>query len=306
MLSRILEICNENRFISLRRGFIVIKEGNTELGSVPLDDIAVLILSAQSITLTKNILNALAEKGCITILCGKNYLPQGMVIPEYSHYQFTKILKNQIDASLPFKKRIWQQIVIQKIKNQSLCLKYTGQTENSKEIEHIAQLVDSGDTKNREAYAAKQYWKYLFGTDFRRDREASGINSMLNYGYAVMRAGMARAVCSAGLTPALGVHHDNKLNQFCLVDDLFEVYRPLVDLLVYNLVHNKEVELTPDVKKTLAKSLEIMVDTAEGKSTAVRSMEYYVASYVNALDFKKPVINLPDWSVNQNGITIIE
>lgn len=304
MLNRVLEIAEENRYLSLNRGFIVIKNKDCELGSVPLDDIAVLLLSAQSVTITKNILNALSERGCITVLCGKNYSPQSMVLPEATHYLFSKIVKTQINASLPFKKRIWQQIVIKKIRNQALALKFCGK--ENKLIEKIAKMVDSGDTKNREAYAARMYWKILFGEDFIRDKNGDGINALLNYGYAVMRAGMARAVCSAGLFPALGIHHDNNLNQFCLVDDLFEIYRPMVDLIVFKMIENGESELVPESKKILVKALQIKVRTSEGISSAVRSMQYYAASYVRALEEKHPALDLPDWEDNADGITIVE
>ena len=255
MLNRVLEIAEENRYLSLKRGFIVIQQGNEELGSVPLDDIAVLLLSAQGVTLTKNVINALSEKGCITIFCGTNYIPLSMVLPIASHTYFTKIIKNQINATEPFKKRVWQQIVIQKIKNQSLSLGYTKKPEAEK-LKMIADTVKSGDTDNREAYAAKLYWKALFGESFIRDKNGDGINAFLNYGYAIMRAGMARAICAHGLLPALGIHHDNNLNQFCLADDFFEIYRPLVDNLVYKLWENEERELTPQNKKILVEGVE--------------------------------------------------
>ena len=112
MLNRILEICEENRYVSLNRGFVVIQHGTEILGQVPLDDVSVLLLSAQGITLSKNILNALAERGCVTVLCGKNFIPQSMVLPVANHCLFTKIIKNQINASEPLKKRVWQQVVI--------------------------------------------------------------------------------------------------------------------------------------------------------------------------------------------------
>ena len=184
MLNRVLEIHEENRYLSLNRGFIVIQHGSEELGRVPLDDVGVLLLSAQSVSFSKNILNALAEKGCVSVLCGKNYTPQSMVLPVYSHYLFAKILKNQINSSLPFKKRIWQQVVVKKILNQALTLRLCGK--DSGFLERIATTVKSGDSDNREAYAARLYWKSLFGKEFTRDKDLEGVNSFLNYGYAIM------------------------------------------------------------------------------------------------------------------------
>ena len=255
MLNRVLEIAEENRYLSLKRGFIVIQKGTEELGSVPLDDIAVLLLSAQGVTITKNVLNALSEKGCITIFCGQNYIPLSMVIPIASHTYFTKIIKTQINASEPLKKRIWQKIVIQKIKNQALSLRYCNKENDATLIEKISKMVKSGDPDNREAYAARMYWKFLFGDSFTRDKNGDGINSLLNYGYAIMRACMARAICAHGLIPSLGIHHDNNLNQFCLADDLFEIYRPIVDTLVYKLIEQNQTVLTPEIKKALVNLL---------------------------------------------------
>ena len=306
VLNRVLEIAEENRYISLKRGFIVIQQGNEELGSVPLDDVAVLLLSAQGVTITKNVLNALSEKGCITIFCGQNYIPLSMVLPVASHTYYTKIIKTQINASEPLKKRIWQKIVIQKIKNQALSLKYCGKTDGVHLIEKISRMVKSGDPDNREAYAARMYWKDLFGDSFIRDKNGEGINAFLNYGYAIMRAAMARAICAHGLIPSLGIHHDNNLNQFCLADDLFEIYRPIIDTFVYKLTEKGETELKPENKKLLANLLKVKVHTSEGESQVVQSMQYMASSFVNALEVGKPDIELPVWEGNENGITIIE
>lgn len=293
MLNRILEICEENRYVSLNRGFVVIQHGTEILGQVPLDDVSVLLLSAQGITLSKNILNALAERGCVTVLCGKNFIPQSMVLPVANHCLFTKIIKNQINASEPLKKRVWQQVVIRKIENQAKVLKLYEKDYSL--VEKISKLVKSGDSDNREAYAAKIYWTTLFGKKFRRDRNEDGINSFLNYGYAVMRAAMARAVCASGLIPALGVNHSNNLNQFCLADDFFEIYRPLVDSVVYKMCLEGEEELTPKNKKRLTDSLWLKVRTTEGCAPAFQSMRYMTASYVHALEDKNPAIELPIW-----------
>ena len=305
MLNRILEIAEENRYISLKRGFIVIQQGNQELGSVPLDDIAVLLLSAQCVTVTKNILNALSERGCITIFCGSNYIPQSMVVPVANHTYFTKIIKTQINATEPFKKRIWQQIVIQKIKNQSLNLKFC-KKDNVDFVEKISRMVKSGDPDNREAYAAKIYWKSLFGDSFIRNKDGDGVNAFLNYGYAILRAAMVRAICSHGLIPSLGIHHDNNMNQFCLADDLFEIFRPIVDRFVYKLYESGETELKPENKRVLANLLKVKVHTSEGETQIVQSMQYMMSSFVKALEAGKPDIELPLWEGNENGTTVIE
>lgn len=300
MLNRVLEIFDENRYLSLNRGFIEIHNGDEVLGSVPIDDVGVLLLSAQSVTVSKHILNALSEQGSITILCGKNYVPQSIVYPIANHYLFTKVIKTQINASLPFNKKIWKQIISEKIRNQALVLGLCNQKDNAEFLYKISSTVKSGDTENKEGYAAKLYWKFLFGPNFVRDRYLDGINSLLNYGYAIIRASMARAVCSCGLLAALGIHHKNNLNQFCLVDDLFEVYRPLVDYEVYKLANQNKKEVTPEVKKILADILWIKVSTSNGFSPVFQSMQYMANSYVKALDSGEPVIEIPSWVITED------
>lgn len=300
MLSRVLEIYDENRYLSLNRGFIDVHSGSEVLGSVPLDDIGVLLLSAQSVTVTKHILNALSERGSITVLCGRNYVPQSMVCPVANHYLFAKVVKAQIGASVPFNKKIWKQIVTRKIQNQALVLELCGQKDNAGLLRKIASTVKSGDTENKEGYAAKLYWKFLFGPGFVRDRHAGGVNSLLNYGYAIIRASMARAVCSSGLLPSLGIHHRNKLDQFCLVDDLFEVYRPLVDYRAFTLLEGGTAEVTPEAKKVLADILWTKVSTPSGFSPVFQSMQYMANSYAKALDCGEPHIEIPSWVVTED------
>ena len=294
MLNRILEINEENRYISLSRGFVVIKQNSEILGHVPLEDISVLLLTAQGVTVSKNVLNSLAENNCITVLCGKNYVPQSMVLPIANHCFYTKNIKNQINCSEPFKKKVWQQIVIQKIQNQAFVLKLC--KKEYKLVEKIASLVKSGDTDNREAYAARMYWTSLFGKDFKRDKDGEGINSLLNYGYAVMRASMTRSICSAGLIPVLGVNHNNNLNQFCLADDFFEIYRPMVDFVVCDLWQNNETEMLPATKQKLVGVLTANVVMGKGNTPAFQSMYYLCNSYIQAMESKTPELELPLWA----------
>lgn len=298
MLYRVIEIYDENKYLSLDRGFLQIQQGNAVLGKIPIDEIGTLLLTAQGVTVTKNVLNALSENGCITILCGKNYAPENMVVPIGQHYHFAKIVKTQINTTQPLKKRIWQQIIINKIKNQSICLKMHNKIKESKQLEIYSTQVKSGDTENKEAQAAKIYFKSLFGTNFIRNKNSDGINSLLNYGYAIIRSAMARAVCSAGLIPSLGLHHDNYLNSFCLVDDFLEIYRPIVDTIVYELYKNNIQELTPKVKKNLIDSIWVKIETKKGTSPVFQSMQYMVSSYVKSLEEKKSEIEIPIWKGN--------
>ena len=295
MLHQIVEIHEENRYLCLERGFLTIYCKEEQLGKIPLSDIAVLLLSAQSISLSKPVLNALTEYGAITIFCGKNYLPISVVLPVDSHYLHASIIKHQINASLPLKKNIWKSIVESKINNQGKVLEICGLFENAPLVYKIGKMVRSGDPENREAYAARIYWKSLFGKEFIRDKNGEGINGLLNYGYAVVRAAMARAICGAGLLPALGIHHNNEQNAFCLADDLFEPFRPLVDFQVHSLSEDGIQDVTIEAKKKLARILWIKVRTNEVFSPLYQSFNYYADSFVASLRSKKPVIQIPVW-----------
>lgn len=303
MLHQIVEVQEEGRYLSLDRGFLKLSCKDRNLASVPLDDIAVLLVSAQSVSFSKHILNEIAERGGISVLCGKNYLPQSIILPVTAHYLQAGLVQTQIAASLPFKKNIWRQIVMSKLTNQAKTLSLIGNKPVSGHIKKIAETVRSGDPNNREAYGARLYWKALFGDDFIRDKDGGGINALLNYGYAVVRASVVRAICAAGLLPSLGVHHDNKLNPFCLGDDLFEPFRPLVDLTVFRLKEEGKIEINPEVKGRLAETLWYKMETQEGSSPLFQSMHYMASSFTKALGSKKPVLRIPEWDGNCERIS---
>jgi CRISPR-associated protein Cas1 len=296
MLHQVVEIREENRYISLDRGFLSVNHGEEEIAKLPIDDIAVLLISAQSVSFSKHIANELAEHGAITLLCGRNYQPQSIIIPVVGHYMQTGIIKAQIQSTLPLRKNIWKLIVETKLKNQGKALILYNKKEDASLLFKISNIVKSGDPENREAYGARMYWKSLFGEKFIRDKDGEGINAFLNYGYAVVRASMTRAICAAGLLPSLGVHHNNKLNPFCLSDDLFEPFRPLVDCVVYSVTQgNTHPELSPEMKKLLIRVLWIKLQTTEGNSPLFQSLHYFAASYVKALTSKKLVLKIPYW-----------
>jgi CRISPR-associated protein Cas1 len=218
-----------------------------------------------------------------------------MVMPVSGHYQQAGIIKTQVDASVPFRKNIWKQIVEEKLEKQAKSLALYGKDDSAAIVRNIAKTVKSGDPNNREAYGAKMYWKALFGGDFTRDPDKNGVNALLNYGYAVVRASVARAVCAAGLLPSFGVFHNNNLNPFCLADDFLEPFRPLVDIVVYQLAGQKKTELTPDVKKALAAVLWIQMKTSEGNSPLFQAIHYMCSSYTKALKAKKAELAMPFW-----------
>ena len=298
MLHQIVEIYEENRYLSLERGFLNIRTRDDKIASVPLDDIAVLLVSAQAAHFSKHILTELAARGAISVLCGDNYVPQALIVPVESHYRQTAVLKLQIQAPLPLQKNLWKAVVTRKLLNQALVLRTVGQQTIADKLRSLAGQVRSGDSDNKEGQGARLYWPALFGSDFIRDRALPGINALLNYGYAVMRAAMTRAVITAGLQPSLGIHHRNQLDPFCLADDLFEPYRPLVDLVVYNSISRYQAELIPAVKQLLIQALWIKMATTEGCSPAFQSMHYLASSFVAALHQGKQSFKIPVWEGN--------
>ena len=219
----------------------------------PIEDIGVLVLDNKQITVTSGVLEALLENNCAVITCDSKSMPVGLMLPLYGNTTQNERFRHQLDASLPLKKQLWQQTIKVKIENQAAVLKkYAGSEIRCMKV--WASEVKSGDSENIEARAAAYYWKNLFSIDgFTRDREGIPPNNLLNYGYAILRAVVARGLVSSGLLPTLGIHHHNRYNAYCLADDIMEPYRPYVDELVYQIVESgMEYEvLTKEIKGRL-------------------------------------------------------
>lgn len=204
-------------------------------------------------TYTHAVFLELMRAGGTVIVTGRDHLPAGMMLPLDAHHVQTERHRAQVEAGLPLKKRVWQAIVSAKIAQQGRVLEhFRGGDEG---LIAMARRVRSGDPDNLEAQAAQRYWPRLFGHDFRRGAGAHGVNALLNYGYAVMRAAVARAVVAAGLIPSLGVFHRNRANPFCLADDLLEAYRPFVDWRVRHLVNDSGGAVPPIVDRTARAAL---------------------------------------------------
>lgn len=239
---------------------------DTQAQTVPLADIAVLITSHPQISFTHAVLSGLAAAGGIFIACNEKHMPAAMMLPLETHSTQAERFAKQAAASLPLRKRAWQQIVEAKLRAQARLLEE--RTGRDWGLSPLASKVRSGDAGNLEARAARIYWQALFGEDdFRRDPEAEGINPHLNYGYAILRAMVARALCASGLHPSLGVHHHNRYDAFCLADDLMEPFRPLVDRVVARLRDERgsSPPLDKDAKRFLLGGL-LGRFTAEGES----------------------------------------
>ena len=221
--------------------------------SKPIEDIGVIVLDHKQITITSGVLEAFLENNCAVLTCDSKSMPVGLLLPLHGNTTQNERFRQQLDASLPLSKQLWQQTVKAKIENQAAVLKEcTG--EEMKCMRVWAANVRSGDPDNQEARAAAYYWKNLFRIEgFTRDRDGIPPNNLLNYGYAILRAVVARGLVASGLLPTLVIHHHNRYNAYCLADDIMEPYRPYVDRLVYDMVKQgaNYAELTKDLKVRL-------------------------------------------------------
>ena len=246
---------------SLPEGF---KRG-TEV-TKPIEDIGVIVLDNKQITITSGVLEALLENNSAIITCNSKSMPVGLMLPLYGNTTQNERFRHQLDASLPLMKQLWQQTVKQKIENQAATLRKCAGGEVRCMLKWASD-VKSGDSDNLEARAAAYYWKNLFAIKgFTRDREGIPPNNLLNYGYAILRAVVARGLVASGLLPTLGIHHHNRYNAYCLADDIMEPYRPYVDELVYNMVRSRQdyAELTKELKTELL-SVPVLDVTIAGK-----------------------------------------
>lgn len=266
MIKRTLCFTNP-AYLSLKNSQLLIKLPEVETNSslpesfraetiktIPIEDIGVVVLDNKRITITQGVLEALLENNCAVITCNDSHLPVGMHLPLVGNTTQTERMRFQIEASLPLKKQLWQQTISAKIQNQALVLRQMRGTEVRNMLKWASE-VKSGDSENLEARAAVYYWQNAFPMieNFTRSREGVSPNNLLNYGYAILRAIVARALVSSGLLTTLGIHHRNKYNAYCLADDIMEPYRPYVDRLVmqlYDKYPNCE-ELTKELKAEL-------------------------------------------------------
>jgi CRISPR-associated protein Cas1 len=234
--------------------------------TIPVEDIGVVILDNKRITITHGLMEALLENNCALITCNNSRMPVGLMLPLAGNTTQSERFRDQIDASVPLKKQLWQQTVKQKILNQSAVLKLSTGCE-VRNMQAWANDVRSGDPDNLEGRAAVYYWRNLFPNipNFTREREVISPNNLLNYGYAILRAVIARSLISSGLLPTLGIHHHNRYNAYCLADDIMEPYRPYVDQIVIKLLE-KGINCSKITKEIKQELLQIpTIDVVIGK-----------------------------------------
>lgn len=266
MIKKTLSFSNP-AYLSLRNRQLVIQLPEVErndtlpeafkrdaIRTIPIEDIGVVLLDNKQITITQGVLEALLDNNCAVITCDSSHMPVGLLLPLEGHTLQSERFRAQLDASLPLKKQLWQQTVQAKITNQATALHrlYGCEVGN---MRAWASDVRSGDPDNYEARAAAYYWQSFFPQypTFVRGREGEPPNNLLNYGYAILRAVVARALVGSGMLPTLGIHHHNRYNAYCLADDIMEPYRPYVDTLVAEVVSKKPdiTQLTTDIKAQL-------------------------------------------------------
>lgn len=252
MLS-VLEISDLGCHLATDRGFITLSVKGKQIKRIPFDHVGSLITQAHGITYTQNLLVKLADYNIPVVITDQSFLPVSMILPIAVHHAAAKHLKVQAESKLAQKHLLWQRLIKAKVNNQAAVLK---QLAIPHHLDLLLPQINSGDTRNVEAQAARQYWRLLLGESFRRKREGFTPNEMLNYGYTIFRSALARQICATGLHPSLGIHHKHPRNTFCLVDDLIEPYRPLIDYSVKHCLKIGFHELNKQVKGCLVAQLE--------------------------------------------------
>ncbi|MBI5491938.1 MAG: type II CRISPR-associated endonuclease Cas1 [Deltaproteobacteria bacterium] len=288
-----MEISAPARLALKNRQMSIEREGYDPV-TVPVEDIGLLILDHPAISHTQGLLAACFENNVAVLLCGTRRLPGAVLTPLEGNSLQSRTIAQQVQITRPVRKRLWQAIIRAKIRQQATVLSHAAEGENP--LFAYAARVKSGDPDNIEAQAARIYWQRLFGKDFRRDPDTPGINSLLNYGYAVMRAAVARALVGTGLHPSLGIHHHNQYNSFCLADDLIEPLRPAVDLRVYmigKMTPPIELELTPENKRALLEVLSWDFLINGGRLPLMPALHHYAASVRKAICGEVEKVEIP-------------
>ena len=297
-------------YLSLRNAQLVIKLPDVEKATVlpetlkkqaevtkSIEDIGIVVLDNKQITITSGVLEALLENNCSVITCDSRSMPVGLMLPLYGNTTQNERFRKQLDTSLPLKKQLWQQTIQAKINNQASVLKDC-MDEEVKCMRIWATNVRSGDPDNLEARAAAYYWKSLFSDvdSFTREREGIPPNNLLNYGYAILRAVVARGLVISGLLPTLGIHHHNRYNAYCLADDIMEPYRPYVDELVFGLVqlHGSNLELTKEIKACLLTIPTLEVKIGGKRSPLMVAVGQTTASLYKCFDGELRRISYPE------------
>lgn len=296
MRNRILEISQSPCRLRVAHQQLVVDRGEDDglfHTTIPFEDLAVVVVAHPQVSYTQTVLSELSERGIAFVTCNRNRMPVGILMPLNGNSVQTERFRRQLNLKLPQKKQLWKQIVQSKIDMQAKLLQAVHG--DSFGLPPLIPLVRSGDTTNVEARAARRYWTALFGKDFRRDIDANNQNRFLNYGYAILRATTARAICAAGLHPSLGLHHHNKYNAWCLADDVMEPFRPVVDQIVVDLVNSggPTAPLDQRARATLIRGILSRVFVEDQSRTVMDALAMMSSSLVDAMSGSDSVLSLP-------------
>lgn len=281
--------------LNLSKGQLRLRNDDGE-HMLPVEDITALVLESPQITLSSTLLSFCQEQGVAVVTCDKTHTPNGVLLPFQPHSRQSRVAHIQISASDSLKNRLWQRVVQAKIENQAVCLETAKGKEAAKRLYALASHVKAGDPNNVEAQAARDYWPRLMGGDFRRGGN-NIVNAALNYGYAVIRAFVARSQVAYGLLPAFGIHHKNELNAFNLTDDMMEVFRPFVDHVVYGMkeeatLPQDENGLSVSIRQSLANTGNILCGIDGQTHTIANACDKMAMGLVNAIEKKSPALLL--------------
>ena len=266
--------------------------------TIPIEDIGIIVLDHKQITLTQALMEKLLENNASIVSCDSQHMPRGMFLPLAKNTIQTQLFTAQIKASEPLKKQLWQQTIMAKIDNQATVLTQRGISVDN--MLYWSKSVKSGDSENHEARAAAYYWSYIFEDvipNFKREREGMYPNNLLNYGYAILRAIVARCLVGSGLLPTLGIHHRNKYNAYCLADDIMEPYRPFVDKCVCQIIqkYKNQTELSKEIKQELL-SIPVLDVRIDGeRSPLMVGMQRTTATLARCFEGKLRKIKYPQF-----------
>lgn len=290
-MDQIIDIATDGRHLSRDRGFLKVSKNGQEIGRIPLDQIAAVIVHAHGTTWSTSLLCELAERGAPVVLCASNHAPKSVLFPIEGHHAQGARMRAQWQAKAPLKKQAWKQIIIAKVRMQAAALAAIG--EAPAPLLMMMRKITSGDSTNIEAQAARHYWPRMMGPDFRRDIAGEDANALLNYGYTVLRAATARAVVAAGLQPTIGLFHSNRSNAFALADDLMEPFRPLVDSAVRTIVATRGTAVDRDVKQRLVRLIATDLPLGDGLTPVSGALMKLATSLGQSFESGKLTLALP-------------
>lgn len=296
MIKRTVEISGQAVHLSVHLDQLQVRPHGPDAGpaaSIPCEDIGLVVVDHPQVSYSHAALARLVEFGAAVLVCGRDHLPAGLLLPLSEHSQIVWRMDEQITAGRPLRKRLWQQIVVAKIRAQAANLPLD--SAERRKLLALAGEVHSGDPSNVEAQAAKVYWSAWLGPErpFRRDPDGDDLNALLNYGYAVLRAAVARAIVAAGLHPALGIHHANRANPFCLADDLLEPLRPFVDAKVRELAEWRLEKIDARTKPHLLRLLTLEVRAGEATGPLMVALHRLAASLANCFAGTQKELTIP-------------